>query len=104
MQNSRINIVKIQQFTNASKFLISNHARVRMFQRDISTEKIVQIIANADIIERYPDDQPCPSALLFAFLLETPYHVVFAQCEDHLRIVTVYIPDDKMWVDYKIRG
>ncbi len=34
-----------------------------MFQRNISTEDIRLVIALGEIIEDYPDDEPCPSAL-----------------------------------------
>ncbi|MGZ7160661.1 MAG: DUF4258 domain-containing protein, partial [Methanobacterium sp.] len=44
-------------------FIISNHARVRMFQKNISTDDIRRIITYGEIIENYPDNEPCPSAL-----------------------------------------
>ena len=44
--------------------------------------------------DEYPEDEPCPSALMLGFLENTPYHVVIAQCEDHMRIVTVYYPKE----------
>jgi len=42
-------------------FIISNHARVRMFQRNISTDDIRRIIEFGKIIEDYPEDEPCPA-------------------------------------------
>ena len=86
-----------------NSFIISNHARVRMFQRNISTEDIRRIIAHGEIIEDYPDDEPCPAALLLGFIEERPCHVVIAQCEDHARVITVYIPEKDKWVDYRTR-
>lgn len=44
-------------------FIISNHARVRMFQRNISTGDIGQVVLYGEIIEEYTNDEPCPSAL-----------------------------------------
>jgi len=44
-------------------FIISDHARVRMFQRNVSTEDIGQVILYGEIIEEYTDDEPCPSAM-----------------------------------------
>jgi hypothetical protein len=41
-------------------FIISDHARVRMFQRNVSTEDIGQVILYGEMIEEYTDDEPCP--------------------------------------------
>ncbi len=58
---------------------------------------------NGEIIEDYPDDEPCPAALLLGFPIEKPCHVVIAQCEDHARVITVYIPEKDKWIDNRIR-
>lgn len=84
-------------------FIISNHARVRMFQRNISTYDIRCIIESGEIIEEYPEDEPCPAALLLGFIDERPCHVVIAQCKDHARVITVYIPEKDKWIDNRIR-
>jgi len=84
-------------------FIISNHARVRMFQRNISTDDIRRIIEYGEIIEDYPEDEPCPAALLLGFTEGRPCHVVIAQCEDHARVITVYIPEKDKWIDNRIR-
>ena len=85
-------------------FIISDHARVRMFQRNVSTEDIEQVILYGEIIEEYADDEPCPSALFLGSVGGTPYHVVLAQCKDHVRVVTVYCPEKDKWIDYRIRS
>ena len=94
---------RIKKFVKENKFIISNHTRVRMFQRNVSTDDIKDIVIKGEIIEEYPEDEPCPSALMLGFLKNTPYHVVIAQCEDHIRIVTVYYPKEDKWVNYRIR-
>lgn len=45
----------------------SRHAFERIFQRGINPEAIARIIAGAEVIVEYPDDQPFPSALLLGF-------------------------------------
>ncbi len=85
-------------------FIISDHARVRMFQRNVSTEDIGQVVLYGEIIEEYADDEPCPSALFLGYVGGTPYHVVLAQCKDHVRVVTVYCPEKGKWIDYRIRS
>jgi len=76
---------RIKKFLKEDKFIISNHARVRMFQRNVSTDNIKGIVMKGEIIEEYPEDEPCPSALILGFSENIPYHVVVAQCEDHMR-------------------
>ena len=85
-------------------FIISDHARVRMFQRNVSTEDIGQVILYGEMIEEYTDDEPCPSALFLGYVGGTPYHVVLAQCKDHVRVVTVYLPEKDKWIDYRVRS
>ncbi|MDY6866122.1 MAG: DUF4258 domain-containing protein [Halobacteriota archaeon] len=100
---NKINLDIIRGFITNDKFIISNHARIRMFQRNISTDDVKNIIIKGVVIEEYPDDVPCVSVLILGFLDENPYHVVVAQCEDHARIITVYRPEEDKWMDHKIR-
>ncbi len=93
----------LKQLFLKGAFIISNHARIRMFQRNISTEDIREVIVYGEIIEDYPEDEPCPSALFLGFPEERPCHVVASQCEDHARVITVYLPEKDKWIDYRIR-
>ena len=101
--SDKINFDRIKKLVKEDNFVISNHARVRMFQRNVSTDDIKRVITSGEVIEEYADDKPCPSVLILGFLKDTPYHVVVAECEDHARIITVYVPSEKKWIDYKIR-
>jgi hypothetical protein len=74
-----------------------------MFQRNISTSDIRYIIENREIIEDYIDDELCPYALFLGLLKTKPIHIVMTQCGDHVRIITVCIPDKDKWIDYKIK-
>ncbi|MDW5551637.1 DUF4258 domain-containing protein [Methanosarcina sp.] len=98
-----VNHEELKRLLTEDAFIISNHARTRMFQRDISTENVIEVIINGQIIEDYPEDEPCPSALFFAYSGGRPCHVVIAECEDHARIITVYIPENNKWIDYILR-
>jgi hypothetical protein len=101
--NMGIDHNKIKELFSINSFIISNHARVRMFQRNISTDDIKHIIAYGEIIEYYHDDEPCPAALLLGFTIERPCHVVVTQCADHVRVITVYIPEKAKWIDNRTR-
>ena len=90
-------------FVKRDAILISQHARVRMFERNILTDDLLAVIATGEIIEEYSDDDPCPSALILGFIKHTAYHVVIGLCTDHLRVITVYIPEDEKWKDYRKR-
>ena len=98
-----VNNDHLKKLFQKDAFIISNHARVRMFQRNILTEDIRQVIAQGEIIEDYPDDEPCPSALFLGFTAGRPCHVVVSQCEDHARVITVYIPEKDKWIDNRVR-
>ena len=48
-----VNHNHIKKLFQKEAFIISNHARVRMFQRNISTEDIRQVVLHGEIIEDY---------------------------------------------------
>jgi hypothetical protein len=100
---TRLDLERIKKSVEADNFVISTHARIRMFQRNVSTDGIKGIVIKGEIIEKYLDDEPCPSALMLGFLENIPYHVVIAECEDHVRIITVYMPEEDKWIKYRIR-
>jgi hypothetical protein len=54
--NATFNIEEIKTYFRNNNFLITNHARIRMFQRNISTAMVTNIIQNSEIIETYFDD------------------------------------------------
>jgi hypothetical protein len=43
----------------SGEILIPHHARVRMFERNVSTDDLIATILSGEIIEMYPDDEPC---------------------------------------------
>ena len=99
-----INHTRLTKLFLEDNFIISDHARVRMFQRNVSTEDIGQVVLYGKMIEEYTDDEPRPSALFLGYVGGTPYHVVLAQCKDHVRVVTVYRPEKDKWIDYRVRS
>lgn len=82
---------------------ISGHARIRMFERNISTDELLEIVETGEVIEEYPGRMPCPAALILGFISHTAYHVVIAFCQDTLVIVTAYLPEQEDWVDFRVR-
>lgn len=101
--NHKLKFEQIIKFLEEDKFIISYHARARMFQRNISTDQIKTTILMGKIIESYNNSDPCPSALILGYIGHNPYHVVVAQCDDHIRIITVYKPEEDKWIEDKFR-
>jgi hypothetical protein len=94
---------KIADLIESGEILISHHARVRMFERNISTDDLISIVSSGEIIEEYPDDEPCPSVLILGLIDAGVYHIVIAVCTDHIRVITVYIPEENKWIEYRKR-
>jgi hypothetical protein len=94
---------RITELIESGEILISHHARVRMFERNVSTDDLIAIISSGEIIEEYLDDEPCPSVLIMGFIDAVAYHTVIALCSDHIRVITVYIPERDKWIEYRKR-
>jgi hypothetical protein len=94
---------RIAGLIESGEILISHHARVRMFERNVSTDDLIAIISSGEIIEEYPDNDPCPSVLFLGFIEAVAYHTVIALCRDHIRVITVYIPEEDKWIEYRRR-
>jgi hypothetical protein len=71
--------------------------------RSISTDDLLSAIRVGEIIESYPDDEPCRSVLMLGFICDHAYHVLLGICDDHLRVITAYMPDDEHWIDTRTR-
>ncbi len=89
-----------------SSYLFKDHALIRMLQRGIAKEDVIEVLEQGEIIEKYPDDYPYPSCLMFRIVRQKPLHIVVADnvSESQKIIVTVYIPDSANFeTDYKTR-
>ena len=94
---------RIKVLVSERRYIITTHALIRMSDRDVTTKDLISLIANGEIIEDYPNRQPCPAALMLGFILGKPCHVVVAICGDQLSVITVYWPDDECWMDCRTR-
>lgn len=74
-----------------------------MFERGISLDDLINLIIDGEIIEDYPDDEPCPSVLMMNYVSELGCHAVVAICKYRLRIVTVYWASEDEWIDCRKR-
>ena len=92
---------KIQQ----AQFEFAQHAVDQSILRLISVQELREAIDNSEIIEEYPDDKYGPSCLILGFTSKNrPIHIQYSYPSRPLiKIVTLYEPDPKLWIDLKVR-
>jgi len=84
----------------------TNHAVKQMFQRNISTHDVENVLDSGEAIMLYPEDKPWPSKLLFLTIDLRPIHVVCSYNSDKqsIIVITAYEPSDELWDnDFKTR-
>ena len=89
----------------AGEFDFSRHAFRRVVERNISEQEIRDASAQAEIIEDYPQDKYSPSGLLLGFSATgraLHLHVPYAE-SDLTKIITIYEPDPKEWIENRKR-
>jgi hypothetical protein len=100
---------KIRNCFHKDKILYSKHAKTEMEAEELGVIKeneVHEAISNGKIINRYLDDQPYPSCLIYGRTKKNrPIHIVSAYSEedDIAIIVTVYEPDPGKWIDFERR-
>lgn len=88
----------------------TDHARKEMEEEPlgrISLTELLHALGVGEIIEKYPEDKPYPSALILGrTAVGRPLHVVCAPvlAEQRLIVITTYEPDPARWeADFKRR-
>ena len=85
-------------FRSEDKIRWTNHAIIRLFQRNITQEDIQSAILNGEIIEEYENDYPYASCLVYGINIENKVlHIVWGMNESELWIITAYYPDNVSW-------
>ena len=99
----------VQKCFDEDKVFYTTHARGEMQEEKLGIiieNEVYEAILNAEIIEKYEDDQPYPSALFNGKTQQgRPLHIVIAhsQEENLVIVITVYQPDPERWIDYRRR-
>jgi hypothetical protein len=98
-------LTDIRRQLAAGEFEFSRHAFRRAVERDISDREIQEAGARAEIIEDYPDDKYAPSALLLGFTVAgRALHFQVSYMDTELaKIITIYEPGPKEWIDHRTR-
>lgn len=99
-------IEDIRQKIAQGQFEFSQHAVDQSIIRQISVQELREAMANGEIIEDYPNDKYGPSCLILGFTqARRPVHI---QCSypsrPLIKIITLYQPDPKRWIDLKVRS
>lgn len=75
------------------------HVNMRMKERFIPRDWILNSFDNFEIIESYPEDKYLPSYLVWSRVDQIFFHILFSVDlkENNVRIVTAYKPDPSQW-------
>ncbi len=93
-----ITIEQLKVLNNPKNIAITEHARIRIFERSISIDDIVNGINTGEIIKQYPDDKPLASCLILGFSVKLEYiHIVISCDTDFIYLITAYFPDPDVW-------
>ena len=89
----------MERFTIIGKVIFRVHAIQRMFERDISVNRIRKILETGEVIEDYSAEMAEPSRLIMGYHRNRPIHVVVSETSipNELVIITVYSPDPDKW-------
>ena len=81
------------------------HAIQRMFERNVNSDELRQIINTGKVIEKYVNDSPYPSRLILGKVNNRPLHVVITEnkTENKIIVITVYEPDSRKWLKNDMR-
>jgi len=94
----KLDINKIKQLIKDEKIRWTNHIVVRLLQRNIAQDDVLNALLNGEIIEEYENDYPYPSCLVYGISLNNKVlHVVCGSNEEELWIITAYYPDNIEW-------
>jgi hypothetical protein len=101
-----MNLTDIINAIQNERVNITQHARKEAKDDKLMLDEIFFSTQNGEIIEDYPTDKPYPSCLISGKTQESkPVHSVWAYATDSQIgiLITVYRPDPKRWIAWKIR-
>ena len=97
-------LAKVQDLCRSGNIEWSTHIFKRMRERRIKTYEVLGSIYNGEMIERYPDDKPLPSCLVYGVVDSRNIHTVLSSDLRAVYLITTYEPDLTEWEsDYKTR-
>jgi hypothetical protein len=72
---------------------------MRLEQRGISRDEILNSVSVYEIVEEYPQDKYLPSCLVYSEYLQRKFHIVFGldYSDESIVIITAYEPSTDTW-------
>lgn len=100
-----IDIETLKSINTINNIAITEHARIRLIERGITINDVVNCITSGEIIRQYEDDTPFPSCLILGISTHnTPIHAVVSTDNEYIHLITAYYPDTSKWEsDFKTR-
>lgn len=93
-----ITIEQLKSLAKLENIAVTEHARIRLYERNININDIINAINTGEIIKQYPDDKPLPSCLILGFSVNSCYiHVVVSCNTNFIYLITAYFPDPDIW-------
>lgn len=98
-------IEDFRKINRSKNIIITLHGQLRLNERNISVDDVMNAINNGEIIEQYPQDFPFPSCLILGISIKNKYiHIVVSINEDKIYLITAYLPTTDKWsADFKSR-
>ena len=82
----------------SENIVISLHGQLRLNERNITVDDVMNAIDNGEIIEQYPDDFPFPSCLILGLSINDVYiHIVVSMNDGKIYLITAYVPNTDKW-------
>lgn len=94
-----MNVEEVQRLAHADRIEWTRHVTLRLIQRGITPDEVLEAVATGVQIEDYPSDTPYPSGLIMGRTSTgRVLHLVCSIDEsDTLWIITAYQPADDQW-------
>ena len=89
----------IGECLQARRILWTYHVNMRLGQRPITRQMIIEAVTSYEIVEVYPGDKYFPSYLLLGRTGKDAFHVLFGTDVPgrNVRVVTAYYPSPEEW-------
>lgn len=91
-------IEDFRKINKSENIVISLHGQLRLNERNITVDDVMNAIDNGEIIEQYPEDFPFPSCLILGLSINDVYiHIVVSMNDDKIYLITAYVPNTDKW-------
>lgn len=100
-----ITIERLKALNKPENIAVTEHARIRLLERNINIDDIVNGINTGKILKRYPDDKPLESCLILGLSVKSQNIHIIVSCDtNYIYLITAYFPDPEIWEnDFKTR-